>query len=401
MSPSLSLSRTSRTFRTFVHKVRSPKDSISSHLCNLPLELLLEISASLDSPALCSFRLTCKSLYNCTLPQFCKIHLEIVKTDLYLASLQRLNMLSQNPRLRSGLKWERHASGLIVTPQESIQQWQDTLLRLVNCQSFRLYKHFTPERPSPPNILTPCDTITVLLSIVNAIERPLRELSILFKPPNCGGRNLINMSRVDKGLLQEPKFITTCSSLKTLTFRYTMDTEDTVDFVTQLIQHATRLQQLRIDADYGDHSTTLMSHLYSTQLTLRLRELTLETTHVGSSHAFNKFLASFKQSLAKVSFAAIHLDSGEWASVLRALSKFPSLTEISTYALGQAGFQRVHFPAVLQDPIVDPVLGTKFLYTANKLRQGQRTLMVAYSGRSMDIALQKLADCATHYKVTG
>ncbi|KAL4785563.1 hypothetical protein BJX76DRAFT_324168 [Aspergillus varians] len=418
MSPSLSLSRTSRTFRAFIHKIRSPKEPISSRLCNLPLELLLEISASLDSPALCSFRLTCKSLYDCTLPQFCKIYLEIVKTDLSLASLQRLNMLSQDPRLcshvcslyingmdedilGSGLKWERHASGLIVTPQESIQQWQDTLLRLVNCQSFRLYKHFTPERPSPPNILTPCDTITILLSIITAIERPLREFSILFKPPNCGGRNLINMSRVDKGLLQEAKFITTCSSLESLTFRYTMDTEDTVGFVTQLIQHATRLQQLRIDADYGDYSTTLMSHLYSTQLTPRLRELTLETTHVGSSHAFNKFLASFKQSLAKISFAAIHLDSGEWASVLRALSKFPSLTEISTYVLSQAGFQRVHFPAVLQDPIVDPVLGTKFLYTVKKFRRGQRTLMVAYSGRSMDIALQKLADFVTPYKVTG
>ncbi|KAL2822067.1 hypothetical protein BJX63DRAFT_442269 [Aspergillus granulosus] len=374
--------------------------SISSPLCTLPLELLLEISASLDSPALCSFRLTCKSLYECTLPQFRKTCLETVKTDLSLASLQRLDMLSQNPQLcpyvcslyingmdedvlGSGLKWERHASGLIVTPQDSIQ------------------RHFTPDRPSPPNILTPCDTITILLSIIAAIDRPLRELSILFKPPNCTGGNLINMARVDKCLLQEPKFITACSSLEALTFRYTMDTEDTVDFVTQLMQHVTCLQRLRIDADYGDHSITLMSHLYSTQLTLGLRELTLETAHVGSSNAFTAFLASFKQSLAKVSFVAIHLDSGEWASVLRALSTFPSLTDISTYALRQAGIQRVHFPAVIQDPIVDPVLGTKFSYTVKRLRQGQRTLMVAYSGRSMDIALQKLADFATPYKVTG
>jgi hypothetical protein len=171
------------------------------------------------------------------------------------------------------------------------------------------------------------------------------------KPPNCSGGNLIDMSRVDKGFLREPKFITTCSSLEALAFRYTMDTEETVDFVTQLIQHATRLQRLRIDADYGDHSPTPMSRLYSTRLTLKLRELTLGTAHVGSSRAFNRLLASFKKSLAKVSFAAIHLDSGDWASVLRALSKFPSLTEISTYVLF-VGFHRVHFPAVLQDPIV-------------------------------------------------
>ncbi|KAL4747372.1 hypothetical protein BDW72DRAFT_182878 [Aspergillus terricola var. indicus] len=169
MSPSLSLSRASRTFRVFVQKIRGIKESIFSPLCNLPLELLLEISAFLDSPAFCSFRLTCKSMYNCTLPQFCKTYLNTVVIDL---SLKRLNTLSQNPRLcpyvcslsingthedilGSELRWEQHASGPIVTSQKSIQRWQDTLLRLVNCQSFHLYKHFTPGHPSPSDILTP------------------------------------------------------------------------------------------------------------------------------------------------------------------------------------------------------------------------------------------------------
>lgn len=274
---------------------------------------------------------------------------------------------------------------------------QNTLQRLVDCQSFRLYKHFTPGRPRPLNILTPCDTVTVLLCVISAIERPLRELSFLFKPPNCSGGNRTDMSRVDKDILRERKFITACSTLGTLTFRYAMDTEDTVDFAAQLIQHVTRLQRLRIDTDYGDHSTTLMSRLYSAQLTLRLRELTLKSAHVGSSHAFIGFLVSLKQTLTKVSFATTYLDSGEWASAFRSLSKFPSLTEISTYILHQPVFQRIHFPAMLQDPTVDPVLGTKFSYTSKKFLQEQRTLFVAYSGPGMDIALQKLADFATPY----
>jgi hypothetical protein len=213
----------------------------------------------------------------------------------------------------------------------------------------------------------------------------------------------MDMSRVDKGL-QEPKFITTCSSLESLTFRYTVDTKETADFAITLIQHAPRLQQLTIDADYGDHSTTLMSHLYSTKPHLGLRELSLEAAHIGPSRAFTNFLASFNQTLTKVSFTAIHLDSGEWASVLATLLQFPSLTEMSTYALGQAGGmhrQRVHFPAVLRDPIVDPVLGTRFSYTVKRFGQGPRTLMVAYSGRSMDIALRKLAEFATPYSITG
>lgn len=417
MSPSLSLSRASRAFRAFVHKIRSPKESVSSPLCNLPPELLLEISALLDSPALCSFRLTCKSVYGCTLHQFCKTYLELetVKTDLSLASLQKLDTLSKNPRLcphvrslsidggddqifGSELKWERNASRLLVTPQESIQRWQDILLRLVNCQSFRLCQLFPPDRPSPPNIMVPSDTITILFSIIAAIERPLRELSILFKNGNGTGANYIDMARVDKGPVQDPKFITACSSLEALTFKHTMDAEDTVDFVTQLIQHATHLQRLKIDVDFGEHSATLISRLHSAQLNLRLRELTLKSGHVGSGHAFNEFLATFKQSLVKLSLAYTYLDLGEWPPILRALSKFPSLTEISTKSLGQEGFRRVFFPAVMQDPIVDPVLGTKFSYTVKKFRRGPNTLMVAYSGRSMDIALQKLADLATPYR---
>ncbi|KAL4929783.1 uncharacterized protein BDV17DRAFT_55527 [Aspergillus undulatus] len=133
-----------------------------------------------------------------------------------------------------------------------------------------------------------------------------------------------------------------------------------------------------------------MSHLYSSQLTFLLRELTLKTAHVGSSHAFTQFLASFKSTLAKVSFAAVHLDSGYWAPVLRALSGFPSLVEVSTYLLGHRTSRIIHFPAVLQDPIVDPVLGTKFSYTVKRFPRGYRTLRVAFSGRSMDIALQKI-----------
>ncbi|KAL4789782.1 hypothetical protein BDV19DRAFT_382842 [Aspergillus venezuelensis] len=411
MSPSLNLSWASRTLCAFVKKIRSPREFISSPLYNLPLELLLQISAYLVSPALCSFRLTCKSLYDCTLPQFCKTYLKTITTDLFLAFLQRLDILSRNPRLclhvcslningtrednpGSNLHWERPASGLITIPQDAVQRWQDVLQRLVNCQSFHV----------PPDILTPCDTVTILLSIITSIERPLRELGLLFKASNSVGGNRIDMARVNNGLPQEPKFITACSNLESLTFNFAMETEEVL-FVAQIIRNATRLQRLTIDADYGEHSTSLMSHLnlYSAQITvpIPLRELTLGTAHVGSSHASTEFLASLQHSLIKVSFTAVHLDSGDWASVLRALSKLPLLTDISTWVFGQPEFQRVHFPAILQDPVVDPVLGTKFSYTVRKLRQGQRTLMVAYSGRSMDIALQKLADFATPYKATG
>ncbi|KAL4968047.1 uncharacterized protein BDV14DRAFT_206734 [Aspergillus stella-maris] len=332
MSLSLNLSRASKTLQF-----------ISFSLYNLPLELLLQISAYLDSPAL--YALSRNS-----------------RLCLHVCSLNINGTREDN--LGSKLHSERSASGFITIPQDAIQRWQDVLERLVNCQSSHV----------PPNIFTPCDT------------RPLRELNLLFKASNS------------------PKFITACSSLESLTFKLAMETEEVL-FVAQIIRNATRLQRLRIDADYGEHSTTLMSHLYpySTQLTLSipLRELTLETAHVGSSHAFAEFLASLQHSLTKVSLTAVHLDSGDWASVLRTLSKLPLLTDISTWVLGQPEFERVHFPAILQDPVVDPVLGIKFSYAVRKLRQGQRTIMVAYSGRIVDIALQKLADFATLYSVTG
>ncbi|RDW72270.1 F-box domain protein [Aspergillus mulundensis] len=424
MSPSLNLRRASGAFRSFVQKIRSFKRPSSSPLCDLPLELLLEISAYLDAPALCSFRLTCRSLYNCTFSEFCKTYLEpleTVTTDLSCCSLRRLNTLSLNPRisphvrsldidgtkdeiLGRRLQWERHPSGLLDTSQESVRRLQGILLRLVNCETFRLYQHFTQCCPGgSQDILCSSDTITIILSIVAAIERPIREFHILFKPPEGTGGNRINMSRVDTRLVRDPKFITAFSTLESLTCNYSMDTKDMVDFAAQLIQHAgNRLRRLNIDPDHGYGLTDgyhLLSRLYAAQITLKLHEFTLHAARVGSSDAFINFLSSCKQSLTKLSLDRDHLDSGNWASVLRALSRFPSLIEIHTYLLSDPE-SKIHFPAVIQDPVVDPVLGTKFSYTAKNLRMGQITLMVAYSGRSMDVALQKLADYATPWKLT-
>ncbi|KAL4906646.1 hypothetical protein BDW74DRAFT_136224 [Aspergillus multicolor] len=182
-----------------------------------------------------------------------------------------------------------------------------------------------------------------------------------------------------------------------------MDEKEMVDLPIHLIQHsASRLQRLSINTAYGhglEDEYHLMSRLYAAQVTLGIREFILHEARVGSSGAFIQFLSSCKQSLVKLSLVSNSLDSGNWASVFRVLSsRFTSLTEIHTYLLRDPD-SLIHFPAVLQEPIVDPVLGTKFSYTLKEFRTGQTvTLMVAYSGSGMDVALQKLADYATPWK---
>lgn len=412
MGPSLSLSKASKTFRTLFHRLPKPKRSISlSLLFNLPLELLLQICAFLDTPALCSIRLTCKSLYNCAFSQFCQSHLRNLTTDLSQASLHRLDTLLQNPELSphfrslringteddilgSGLQWERDpTSGLIVTSQDSIRQWQGVVLRLNNCQSFRIYKHCPTDHPSPPDEFTHCDTVTVILKIIAAIESPLQELALVFKGPHLTGANLIDMARVDDALLHDPKFVTCCSTLEALTFACAIDSEKTANFISQIIKYAaTRLQRLKMDVDHGVHSRTMMSNLYSAQLPLRLRELELDSGYIGSDHDLIGFLAFSKQSLVSITFTAVYLNSGEWRHVFRALADFPSLTEIYTFLLSQPDY-RVHFPDVLHDSVVDPVLGTRLLYRSKKLNQQQTSVMVAYCSHvGMDIALHKMAD---------
>ncbi|KAL4811000.1 hypothetical protein BDV18DRAFT_128379 [Aspergillus unguis] len=419
MSLSRSFKRASRTLRALVQKKSNPSQDRdlepiqSSALCNLPAELLLAISAFLDCSGICSFRLTCKLLHDASFPEFCT-YIESVKTDLSLASLTAFHWLgssrlcpyvrklhmtdsSDNDILGSGLKWERDTSagGLLIRPQESIQRWQDAILRLENCQSFAIFQHF---RPCPPEnnantSLIPSDTITILVSIFASLGRPLRELSVLFKPPECTGGNQMDMTRVDKSLLQEATPI--FSSLETLKLKYAMETEDEVNFAIRLIEQARNLQRLSVNTDYGTHSETFMSRLYLVQPTVELRELSLTSVHVGSGHAFSEFLASSTQSLVRLVLSGIHLDSGEWAPILLALSRFPALAYFSTYHLTEPESQTLHFPPLLDDSTVDPVLGTKFSYWAKKRRAGRRTIIVSYSGPSMDIALRKLADYAT------
>ncbi|OJI79954.1 hypothetical protein ASPTUDRAFT_48689 [Aspergillus tubingensis CBS 134.48] len=396
----------------------SPSRSVSFPICTLPAELLLLIGACLDCSALCSFRLTCKTVCDCTFPLFRK-YLENLKTDLSLTSFQKLDSLSRNQELcslvqtlsidgteediiGSGLTWEHHRSGLLVIPQESIQRWQEVLLRLVNCRSFRLHKWNTPDGPDPFDKTTPNDTITILLSIFIAIERPIRELHILFKRPNIISLDQLDLSRVHSGLLHDPKFITTCcSTLEALTFKFKVEEEEEANFVVHFIHHAKScLKRLTINFSYGESAAPLMFQIsLMIRPPLRLQELHLVCGNVDSDQDLIRFLFSSKRTLVKIHLGSFTIRSGAWAAIFRTLSEFSSLTEISvSYLMGhkmQREYGIIRFPALLRDPIVDPVLGTKFSYTVRGRPENPIVVGVQYSGRSMDIALQKLAEYAT------
>lgn len=86
-----------------------------------------------------------------TFPLFGSIYVdEIVQTDLFAQSLDRLRTLADNPRLGQyvqrlsvaingrGIIWNRHVDGYLVDPlhQDRVQQLQRILRSSINCTSF-------------------------------------------------------------------------------------------------------------------------------------------------------------------------------------------------------------------------------------------------------------------------
>lgn len=136
--------------------IRSQKPHpISLHA--LPEELVELVALFLEDIDLCSLRLTCKVLNYKTSTVFWRASLRSIQTDLSLASLKKLEMLSRNPQLSGHVEeltfkgfdenriilgevfeWNRHPSGHLVNlhKEHAVKLLQPIICQLVNCKSF-------------------------------------------------------------------------------------------------------------------------------------------------------------------------------------------------------------------------------------------------------------------------
>lgn len=176
--------------QTFYRNFMSPGISpyTPNPLCDLPLELVEEITSSLQPADLGALRMTCKALHAKAFPVFWKTSLQSIETGLFHTNLQELEMLSRDTRLRNhikhtgfkgfgqsfedlgeGYQWGsyRHQSGHPVNLQEhpAAKQPCNILCQLVNCMSLEIIA-FGPETRLYNSKFRSTDSVVTVLSIV-------------------------------------------------------------------------------------------------------------------------------------------------------------------------------------------------------------------------------------------
>lgn len=145
--------------------------------------------------------------------------------------------------------------------------------------------------------------------------------------------------------------------------------------------------------DLGDETDSFINRLSYMDCLSHLQELTLKAVSSVSGKYIRRFLR-YHRNLWKFSLSAIFLNEGECLPILRFLQReFSTLEETVIFHL-RDGSKLVHFPAVLENPIIDEVQGTKFTFVSTRKRGELRNISISYSGPKMDIALQKLVDWA-------
>ncbi|KAL6237947.1 hypothetical protein BDW75DRAFT_248150 [Aspergillus navahoensis] len=396
---------------------------------DLPPELVESVASFLWlSEDLCSLRLTCRYFYFSTLQHFKKSRFQTVTVDLYQSSLHRLEGLCTRPDLVQNIQrlviwtkwtaeatvgrkqlWRRYPSGRLVMSQAIIRRWRAVIERLVYCRSFCIYHRTDPpgSRWDPDFTtddeyeldwrvsLSASDIIAIMLSIFGASRIPV--LSFVL---GCGRYSSqypghrIDTTRLDTVLLRTANFKYAWSNLTALCLESEIKGSLVVQFITSLVQAATRLRRLTINFDHGHDAVGLMKQLSYTDLACQLEEIHFEAGWLGSGEQLNQFLSKHRRTLWTLSLVLIGMRQDGWVPLLKSLDDFKALRVFRLVCPTARGGDKktcVKFPNVEKNRVVDEASGTKFKYRRFWLH-GSHMTMVSYCGSKMNVALQKLVD---------
>ncbi|KAL5046447.1 hypothetical protein BDW71DRAFT_207517 [Aspergillus fruticulosus] len=396
---------------------------------DLPPELIESVASFLWlSEDLCSLRLTCRYFYLSTLRHFERSRFQTVSVDLYQSSLHRLEGLCTRPDLVRNIQrlvvwtkwtaettvgrkqlWQRYPSGRLVMSQAIIRRWRAVIERLVYCRSFCIY-----HRTDPPGScwdldfttddeyeldwrvsLSASDIFAIMLSIFGASRIPV--LSFVL---GCG-RHLskdlghrIDTTRLDTVLLRTANFKYAWSHLTVLIIESEIKGSSAVQFVTSLVQAATRLRRLTINFDHGHDAVALIEQLSCAALECQLEEIHFEAGWLGSGEHLKRFLLKHRRTLWTLSLVLIGMRQDAWVPFLESLNDFKALRAFRLVCPTARGARKktcVKFPNVEKTHAVDEDSGTAFKYRRFWFHDSHMT-MVSYCGSKMDVALQKLVD---------
>ncbi|KAJ0422034.1 hypothetical protein BJY00DRAFT_311436 [Aspergillus carlsbadensis] len=396
----------------------SNEDERPASVLDLPSELLNKICSYLTADDHGSARRACGDLFLRTTHSYYTIAFGMIKTDLSLGSLQRLDRLSKNkdkaPYVRTlwitcpnsedkyvEMLWTFYRDGRLVLPQPGTKWLQDIVRRLTNCVSF-WFSHDKRDQSvwSHPTI---ADTVSIILPTLADVKRRVKEFK--FSSNHQEGRNLHPFIELDPvPHAGSPEIWSELESLW-LGIDKLRGQISPIQFGLRLLPHAPKLRRIILRFDrYSRMSETveLMDCLLTGTFPFRLETLVLEDIFGIEEASLGTFLRSHSQTLRDLRLTSIYLDRGHWSAIFKSLATrgtFPALTAIQLDSLSEGSLksQDVKFHRLFKNPRVDRARGTQIECSEEETDEWMPrvTHCVLYSGPRMDLALKRIANGAS------
>ncbi|BCR85814.1 uncharacterized protein ACHE_21272A [Aspergillus chevalieri] len=366
---------------------------------------------------MCAFRLTCKTLLEKTYSIFWRTSLNSIETDVSLDSLGKLQTISTDPQLRhcihhlttkgfdktetilgEGFQWDRHASGHLVNLHNhpAVKQLCNIFCQLINCTSIEIYSPITEIVVHPLKAFEPTDAIPTMLEVISQTGHPVTSLTLNFMGWGQSGPN--NPDPRCLQIAHEAQLIALGAHLENLTLKYTFEHDIVHDWTVNLLHHTRNLCTLHIEScnDLKGVPFFRCLALSSDMVWPQLQELSLDMIR-ATGEDLTTVLRKSQQSLRVLSLHCSRIISSKEGlkRIFQVLgTDFPMLQAIHIGLLwsGLAMRDYVHFPGVLQNPVVDELQGSRFDFMAHRYKGGDRVSTVNYSGPKMDVALGILAE---------
>ena len=383
---------------------------MSSTLSTLAIEVIEIIASTLDQTSLSSVRLVCKDLNRKTLHYFRRTYFTALKTDLSHNNLLKLESISQNEQLKHlvqslliikgnedlgrGFHWHRVKESSLSSHIDTrlslgVQILRNALTKMVNCRSFRIQSFGGMEEYYGSEYLLPSDAIGIVLSIVAEDGAPLKSFHVDF-----GGRGSVDAKRLQMQSYQQPAFIAAWKNLEELHLEHYL-TSETLDWARDLVLHTLSLKKLSLRFSF-DHSSLFIDSLLSSPAHFQgLHELKLGSIYI-SAGMLSTLLLRCRDSLRRLSFWHVRIQSGAWVQILTELMTFRFLEDIVVdWPKECRNEESVHvqFPKLDINPVFPDSEGRKFKLMYKQWKGKKRVCGASFHGRvGMDKALEVLVE---------
>lgn len=305
-----------------------------SPLCALPNELIDKIVKELEFKDIISLRLVCGELARNALHSF-GLCLTTVRTDLSRTSLQSLENLSRDSKLRpyvktlliaadsgcylgTGFTWNRSSSGKVEFPHPAIKILQDLLTKFEGFQGFHI--SWSRELEDWRDHVGTTDAVAITLHIIAQMNVSVK--SLILQPCQQYSTKLL-----DFALYKTLKFKAAWSQLEELSLDRSLQVYD-AHWVTELISNALGLK--RLSMSFNMRADWFLDGLASQDELPKLQELALNTSWPIPGDILSRTLLRFRGSLRLLQIRGCLL-RGTWESPFGLFkSDFPLLETVQT-----------------------------------------------------------------------